>query len=218
MSYTALGFLIGAVFLFISFVLASTFNYKARFKLQYHLRSHFPYELNYHGKFQDNIYGNLIYVLYFAAVTVFLVLFDKVHTNGYLIFALIAGAVTIISLSALIFIPIDHLRLHMLIVALAFIFSLTFSFAIVLASYFKYKEHSSVSALVSLIISVVITALYAILILNPKLAHWAEMEDEKHEDGTVSKVRPKWFVLAYSEWALMILYIFSLVSLFIETI
>ena len=218
MSYTALGFLISAIFLFACFVVASTFNYKARFKKNYHLRSHFPYELNYHGRYQDNIYGNIIYALNFVAVVVFFVFFSNGFTNGYLIFALVAGAITLISLTALVYIPIDNLRLHMIVVALAFIFSLGFSFAIVLASYFKYKELNSVPAMISLIVSAVTSAFYAILILNPKLSHWAEMEDKTNEDGTVIKVRPKWFVLAYSEWAMMILYLVSLLSLFIETI
>ena len=218
MSYTTLGSLIAAVLLFISFVFASIINYKNRFKLEYRLRSHFPYELNYHGRYKDNIYGNLIYAIYFVAVIVFLIFFDSTHSNGYLIFALIAGAISLISISALIYIPIDHLRVHMITVALAFIFATAFAFSIVLASYFKYKEGQNIFALVSLILSSLITAFYVILILNPKLSHWADMEDETKPDGTVVKVRPKWFVLAYSEWAMMIFYLMSLVALLIETI
>ena len=217
MFYTILSLLIVSFFLFSAFIVVSIYNYRGRFKLEYHLRSHFPYELNYHGKYKDNIYGNIIFALYFIAAEVYLVLAAG-HDDGYLIFALIAGSIVLISLGALIYIPIDHLRLHMMIVALAFIFSLAFSFAIVLASYFKYKELNSVSALVSLIFSVVVTAIYAIMILNPKLSHWADMDTETNEDGTVKQVRPKWFVLAYSEWAMMILFLFSLVSLFIERI
>lgn len=218
MSYTALGLLITSIFLFACFLVASVFNYKARFKKEYHLRSHFPYELNYHGRYQDNIYGNILYALYFVAVAVFFVFFSNGFINGYLIFAMVAGAITLISLSALVYIPIDHLRLHMIVVALAFIFSLAFSFSIVLASYFKYKDSSSIPAVVSLVISTLTSAFYAILILNPKLMHWAEMEDKTNEDGTVVKVRPKYFVLAYSEWSLMIIYLLSLISLFVETI
>ena len=218
MSYTAFGFLIVAIFLFACFLIASIFNYKARFKKSYHLRSHFPYELNYHGRYKDNIYGNLIYALFVIAIVVFLIFFNNAYSNGYLIFALIGGAITLVCLSALVYIPIDQLRIHMIVVALAFISSLMFSFAIVLAAYFKYKDNSSVPALVSLIFSSVVTVIYAILILNPKLTHWAEMDDRVNEDGTVSKVRPKYFVLAYSEWALFFLYLLSLISLLIETV
>ena len=149
---------------------------------------------------------------------VFLIFFNTTFNNGYLIFALIAGAITLISLTALIYIPIDNLRLHMLVVALAFIFSLAFSFAVVLAAYFKYKDNNSISALVSLIISSLVTTFHAIMILNPKLSHWADMEDQKKEDGTIIKVRPKYFVLAYSEWLLFFLYLLSLISLLIETV
>ena len=218
MSYTAFGFLLVAIFLFACFLLASIFNYRARFKKDYHLRSHFPYELNYHGSYKDNIYGNIIYALFILAVVVFLIFFSNGNSNGYLIFALIAGSVTLISLSALIYIPIDQLRLHMLVVAMAFIFSLAFSVATVLAAYYKYKDNSSIPALVSLIVSSLIVAIHAILVLNPKLSHWADMEDQKNEDGSIVKVRPKYFVLAYTEWALFFLYIFNLISLLVETV
>lgn len=218
MSYTAFGFLLVAIFLFFSFIFISLFNYRNRFKKAYHLRSHFPYEFNYHGKYSDNIYGNLVYALYVVAVIVFLIFFNNNYSNGYLIFALIAGGISLVSLTAIIYIPIDQLRTHMIVAALAFIFSLGFSFAIALASFFKYKETSSIPALISLIVSIVVTLIYVILILNPKLSRWADMDNETKSDGTVVKVRPRWFVLAYSEWAMMFLYLISLVSLLVETI
>ncbi|MBE6135687.1 MAG: hypothetical protein E7181_00225 [Erysipelotrichaceae bacterium] len=218
MPITQLSVLIIAVFLFVCFLLASIFNYKARFKKSYHFRSHFPYELNYHGKFKDNIYGNLIYILYFIAIVVFFVFFKDVSFNGYLIFALVAGGLTLISLTALIYIPIDQLRLHMIDVAFSFVFSIGFSFAIVLSSFNKFKETSSIPSLVSLIISIVVTLIFVILILNPRLSRWAEMDVEKKEDGTLVNVRPKWFPLAYSEWAMMFLYLLSLTSFLVGTI
>ena len=218
MSYTALGFLIAAIFLFACFVVASVFNFKMRFKKPYHLRSHFPYELNYRGNYKDNIYGNIIYAIYVLAVIVFLVFFDTTHNSGYLIVGLVAASIVLISLSFLVYVPVDHLRVHMLIVAFAFIFSLTLASATTIGSYFKYKENNNVPSLISFIGSIIMVASYVILILNPKLSHWAEMDQETKEDGTVVQVRPKYFVLAYSEWAMMILFPLNLLFLFIETI
>ena len=218
MSVTALTFLITATFLFVGFIIVSSFNFKKRFNKEYHLRSHFPYEFNYQGRYQDNIYGNLLYALFVACIIVFFVFFNSNFNNGYLIFALIAGGITLVSLTALVYIPIDQLRLHMTVAALALIFSLGLSFAIVLASYNKYKDSGSIPALISLIISVVVTLIFVILLLNPKLAHWAEMDKETKSDGTVVLVRPKWFVLAYSEWMMFFLYLISLASLIVETI
>ena len=218
MSYSALGFLLACLFLFICFVLASRVNYKNRFKLNYSLRQHFPYELNYQGKYKDNIYGNLLYAVFFICSVLFLVFFDQNHNSGYLIFALVAGGILLLSLTSLIYISFDHLRLHMIMVAISFIFSLSFSFSIVLASYYKYKEVSSPSAIVSMIMGIVAVLAVVILLLNPRLAHWADMDKETKEDGTVVMKRPKWFVLAYSEWALFFIYLFSYITLLVETI
>lgn len=218
MSYLALGFLVAAVFLFSAFIFASRINYKNRFNATYHLRSHFPYEFNYHGKFTDNIFGNLIYVLYAGMVVAFLVFFDKNHTDGYLVFGLVSGGILLVLLSCLVYIPIDHLRLHTGIVAGAFIISLMFPFSFVLAGYFKYDKYQSVPALVGMIIAAVCCVFVVIITLNPKLSRWAELEKETQEDGSSTMKRPKWFTLAYSEWALLLVYQISLIAGLVVTI
>ena len=217
MFYTLLGLLVASIILFGSFVVVSIYNYRNRFKLEYHLRSHFPYELNYHGRYKDNLYGNIIYVVYFLVVGAFIVL-STTYNNGYLIFALIAGVIALICVSAFVYVPVDFLRVHLLIVAIGFIFSLAFSVSVALASYFTYKDNNSVSMLISFIVSMINSAAYVILILNPKLSHWADMDHETKEDGTVTQVRPKFFVLAFSEWMMMILLIVNLISIFISKI
>ena len=48
-------------------------------------------------------------------------------------------------------------------------------------------------------------ALSAVLIsLNPKMGSWAKMKTVENEDGTMGLERPKPFVLAFSEWLLIL--------------
>jgi hypothetical protein len=57
--------------------------------------------------------------------------------------------------------------------------------------------------LLALAIILFILALFAaFLLLNPGLKKWDKMDKVAKADGTISYVRPKRFVLAYSEWAL----------------
>jgi hypothetical protein len=41
-----------------------------------------------------------------------------------------------------------------------------------------------------------------VLPLNPKMKHWAELEKVSESDGTLSFRRPRFFILAFSEWLL----------------
>jgi hypothetical protein len=39
-----------------------------------------------------------------------------------------------------------------------------------------------------------------LIMLNPRLRNWANMNAKTEEDGTVVIVRPRFFILAFSEW------------------
>lgn len=50
----------------------------------------------------------------------------------------------------------------------------------------------------------------AMLVLaNPKLANWAKLESSVDESGAIVEKRPKYFVLAFSEWLVLFLAIVS---------
>ncbi|MCR5349138.1 MAG: hypothetical protein K6E59_06010 [Bacilli bacterium] len=40
------------------------------------------------------------------------------------------------------------------------------------------------------------------LLVNPKLAHWTQLNSKVEEDGTITTSRPRPFVLAFTEWLL----------------
>lgn len=57
------------------------------------------------------------------------------------------------------------------------------------------------------IILFVFAAFLLLLLVNPKLAHWADMEKVAEKDGTVSLKRPRPFVMACSEWLTSFVYL-----------
>jgi hypothetical protein len=59
-------------------------------------------------------------------------------------------------------------------------------------------------------IGIIEAALGVILLLamfNPRLRTWANLETIKNEDGSMSVVRPKFFILAFSEWLAIFLHL-----------
>ena len=57
--------------------------------------------------------------------------------------------------------------------------------------------------------------MYILIVMNPKFATWSKL-DKVENDGAITYVRPKRYVVAYSEWAIMIidivLIIFGIIS------
>ncbi len=214
MNVTALATGIGSVFLFICFLLFSCFNYKNKFKADYDFRNHFPYELNYNLKFTDNFLGNLCLVLSLLSSIFFFVFFNQDHSNGLLIFSLVSGIMVAIDIGAMIFVPLKYLRSHMALDVFLFAFTFMIPCAGAVSGLFAYNnDHTKIATLVITILLFALTLFLFVIIMNPKLSKWTKMDSVTSEDGTISYVRPKFFVLAFSEWILIFSYFVSQILL-----
>lgn len=69
----------------------------------------------------------------------------------------------------------------------------------------KTLEATSILALVFAILSFIFAGLALLPLLNPKLSNYAKLDQVIEKDGTVSYQRPKYFVMAFSEWLLTFL-------------
>ena len=203
MSYLALGFFISGLVLFIAFILFSRFNYKKRFNNDYHFLNFYPYELNYEGKFKDNLYGNISFILFIICYLGFYAFFDTKYSNGFYVFTLIAGIVNLISLVAVVFVPLKNIKAHLGFTVLLFTFSFLLPAGIGIDLIKKYYELNNAGQLTVGIISLVFAAFVFLLMFNPKLSRWAKVDVVDNEDGTKSYIRPKYFPLAYTEWLLI---------------
>lgn len=204
MNNIAIAFIFGSVAFVFLFLYLSIFNYKKRFHQSYDLRNHYPYELNFESKFKDNLYGNIGVVLFGINSILFYTLFDLNHINGYFIFTMIAGVIYSLALVFLAFVPLKLFKSHILTALLAVVLSFLIPFSNALACVNDYKASNNTSSLVMMIFNVVYCLFVFILMMNPKLSHWADLKEEKNPDGTVKYVRPKYFLLAFYEWLLIL--------------
>lgn len=201
----SIGWLIGLVSASILFYTAyfflSSFNYKNRFKQAYDLRNHFPYEFNYESKFVDNILGNIALIFsivfsisYFACSAVYK------SNNGLLMFSLVSGVIFSILVLVMNFIPLKYMRTHMIFSVLLFVASFFLPSSIALTSFKEYQDSKAVVALVMFIVIAVIAICNFVLVMNPKLTFNIKMQVAKDDEGNEHYVRPKFIMMAMSEW------------------
>ena len=194
---------IGAFALAVAFIV-SRITYKDRFKHNYDIRNHFPYEFNYESNFKDNLLGNACFMISAVSLAIFYSTFDMDKNNGLYIAAFICGVLNTISLIMMIFLPLKMLKHHLLLVAMAVTFSFLSPFFIALNGVLSYNAYPDGIKLVPAIIGVVDCLFIVILFINPRLNKWASLEKKENEDGSISYVRPKIFVLAFTEWLLIL--------------
>lgn len=172
--------------------------------MKYDLRNHYPYELNYEGEFKDNLTGNVAIISSAAFAIAFYTLYNNNFTNGFFLFVLIAGSIYSVILTSLVFISLKHLRMHLALVLFSIVLSFLIPFANAMCCAMNYRDTNEAKALVMTILNAVYCIFIFILMMNPKLSHWAELKEEKNQDGTIKYVRPKIFILAFIEWSLII--------------
>ena len=203
-----IGWLIGlsasSIVLFFAYFFLSRANYKKRFALDYDIRNHFPYEFNYESKFTDNILGNAALILSAAfALGLFACAAVYNHTNGILLLSLIVGLLYSILFVVINFIPLKYLKLHLLFTVLLFAFSFVTPGAIGLASFKDYQDGNEVFSLIIFIVSMVVAFINFVLVMNPKLTLNIKMQVAKDDKGNEHYIRPKYIVIAMSEWIMI---------------
>lgn len=101
-----------------------------------------------------------------------------------------------------------HVKTHLFFFLIFGFSSALFDFDNVLAlSHFPYERVGIKVLILSILIMLALAKL--VVLLNPKLAHWPKMVSTMDESGAMSTVRPKVFVLAFSEWLMILLHFIS---------
>ena len=93
MNNFAFVFLIGGALFLALAILFSFTNYRERFKHNYDVRNHFPYELNYESKFKENLMGNISFSLVAICSVSLFIFFDSNLVYGFFMFAMVAGII-----------------------------------------------------------------------------------------------------------------------------
>ena len=159
-----------------------------------------------------------MFLLLFAFATIgFFVTFDLTYKNGYHIFALISGIACALLIVSVFMIPLTRLRLHIIMAVLFFTLSFANSASIFISAWKSNQELFGPLKIVCLAIGGTIILAQFVLILNPRMTLNFKAEEKTNENGEKVMVRPKWVVLAFTEWLNIILFILNMINITIFT-
>lgn len=182
-------------------------NYQETFKTKFSVLNMFPYELSFHNQGQTLIFYRFFLYLYVAfSLTPSLLMVSKFFQfPGYMSYLIMISIVFVINAVVLLtmhIIQAKFVRLHTLIATTYLALSILGAGAvsIVLFNLYISNNQIDVNYLVLGVLEAVAGFALLVVMLNPRLRNWAEMNTEENEDGTVVVTRPKIFILALSEW------------------
>lgn len=188
----------------LSFFLLGLSSYSKRKKKRYDFLTLFPFELGEDPKGSDYVSRGFFASFELASVggAIFLVYFYPAF-KGTMSLSLLLGLLFLlrgISAVGVISIPTYTYKPHLAFAVAHMGFSLISD--IVAGLFFRdlASAYNDPIGNTFMIIMFVLALLLAILMLNPKLSHWAELKSEMSKDGSVTTKRPRPFVLALTEW------------------
>ena len=196
-----IGLAAASIIFFVFSIINSRANFKNRFQKVYDLRNHFPYEFNYESPFSLNILGNVALIMSLAfSVGLFALTAVKVRTNGYVLYSLITGILFSIFVGVIHFIPLKTMKTHMIFSVLLLGLAFITPCAIGLGSFAYYQETKKIFSLVLFIVSIVVGVFYFGVAMNPKLSMNFKLIAVTDEKGNQIYLRPKFIIMAFSEW------------------
>jgi hypothetical protein len=196
---------------FILFFMLNFTFFKNVHHLSFNLKNMFPYELNNYNSRRNPYFLPLLIICLALTVASFSPLiyhltYSEIDTAFTWFVFVIALAFTLAQTSfvLLCLIPAVHIKPHAIISTIFFSLSLLSSAVLAVAFYNLYVINQENYYIVFMVLAICIAVFDAILIVNPKLKYWANLERNVDKDGTITYVRPKIFVLALSEWLIFI--------------
>lgn len=190
-------------------------NHRETFKEHFSLLNMFPYELSYHNQGQRLLFYRFFLYLYtaFSLTPAMLLISKYLNYPAYLSYLVMIGGIlviTSISFLTMHIIPAKFIRLHS-IVATAYLAGSALgagAASIFLINLFLGNNQTQPAFLILGVIVAVIGLLILAVMVNPRLRQWAQLETRPSEDGTLVVVRPRLFILAFSEWLVIFLNLF----------
>ena len=189
--------------------------------MQYDFRNCFPYELNYESKFADNLFGNLSLIMSMGfSLALFALGLSYFKTNGYLLVVMISGALYSLFVVLINFIPLKFMRVHLIFTIFLFIMSFATPGSAALTAFNVYQQTKAVYPITIMVICSVVTLFVFGLIMNPKISLNIKMNVATDDKGKEYYARPKYIMIAFTEWMLIfglilseLLYLLVLIAL-----
>ena len=196
-SLAVLGF---AILLLVAGVALSRVNYYKRFKTHFSFRNTFPFEFNYEAHFVDNLLGNAFLVFSTLTIILFYASFKGCRDSGLPIFIFISGVLSSVFICMLYFVSTKLLKTHIVTLTLSYALVFMLQAATGLLNLEYYNHYHNIVNLIGVIYSFALAALTFITVMNPKLSFRIKTKEPPTEGDSVSFARPKWIVIAFSEW------------------
>jgi hypothetical protein len=196
----------------------------------YDFRSYFPYELYGDSRSPLLLFARIFEALSLLGIIALPILLTVSYASDYQGYGtsfvsslIISSSLFALSYFYLSLVPVQHEKLHL---GVYFLTSALNTLNLSMEGYFLLlliRHGTGKESLYALAALLFVIALVSILLpLNPRLKHWAEMDKVAEKDGSISFKRPKFFVLAWSEWLLYALsllgYLFALLAFFLVSL
>lgn len=211
---TSLAFFVGGYFL------SSTFYFK-KHDVKYSLKRMFPYEFNYPTTFKNNIYGNIAFIISLLGIMAFYIYYisTRAKPEVSLIVVTAMSVMNAVCISCLLFMPLQFLRLHMIISTLAMVLSFAMPAINCCYLYPLIKNATDNVDKTVYLIAFIIGAFFAlamlVLLLNPKATYKIYYDKVADENGNEQIVRPRFIPIAFNEWWAIITFLLSTIPLII---
>lgn len=201
------GLLILEVILFLALWLAGQIVHRKRSEERYSILTHFPFELVGEGVQASPLLRVL--AVAFSSVDALsfaypLLCGDRfLVINPLLILILALAMAKALATIGIFFVPAYHFKTHLL--CFVFLGTLTVLSSVSCASAFlNLHAMSETIPTIFAVILFVFAAFGLVVMLNPKLSKWTQMNLEVGEDGSMNPIRPKPFPLAFAEWSFVL--------------
>ncbi len=209
-----IGFYFGLACLVIFPIIMTIYIYFAKRQdhVPFHLRNCFPYEAFIDKERKQDVLGRVLEALVLLAGLIPSIFSLSAFVNTridsnftiYNVFFLVLSVLAAVGFVLISVIPLRQPRSHLIIYfgyLAAVILKKTVGGVTLLQLGDRYSEAAKILGIVVLV-SLVAEIFF---LVNPKLKTWDRMEKSTNKKGEEIYVRPKWFVLAYSEWGVFYL-------------
>ena len=218
-------FIAGSVFLaldafFVFFLLP--LQHRKRYQKPYSFLREFPFELI---EWRENRLPSARFVVLLGSIAFF-------GTGGYFlsmvsispsflgmaIMVLVMATLSAVGFSFLFFVKAFHVKSHMFSMLIFGFASILFDVMSIIA-FLHFDDHfMSLKVLFSCLLGL-FALIKLVLLINPKLKDWAKLDSSIDQTGAVIHSRPKIFLIATTEWTLIVLHflsaLFSMLAFFL---
>lgn len=207
-SFSAILFLFAVMLIF-------AFNmFRLKQQRKFSPKNEFPFELLQGNDAKHLFYYVIMMLLIVVAILIFGLNVVKTRVYFYEILFIISYILSAILFYLMFFLRLNKIKRHLFIAILYFLL-ITTSFV----SYGLFLQFSPFidNNLTLAVISYCLGLFSFGMALNPKLVNWPIMDKREQQDGTITILRPKIFILALYEWLYVglhfVLFIFMFISL-----